>query len=315
MYRYSVPKLVIYAEWRDYGQPIISELFDCHMVSRHESCLSFDCDEFIRRAYFKIPARFCFVFDALQLHKGHLFFACPYPWLYELRLMVTWNSSYMLSFMGSHTLPVFVHRAGTNPPTPIEAISMFPDMLVEVTVIQQTIKRLPRPFRTNCQRYEEGDFRPAWGGHLTFSGCVQECKMAIEQEICNCTMPTNEYSGTYIGRLCDFKNFKGCENAAIENRTMVTCERRCQLGCKDVLYDVRLAGLQRFRQSAKNIHKSSLVLSMASSTVETFTYNQAIELEMTFGYISSYIGVWTGLSFIGIAEKIFSRLAALYRVD
>lgn len=56
--------------------------------------------------------------------------------LAELRLMVTWNSSYMLSFMGSHTLPVFVHRAGTNPPTPIEAISMFPDMLVEVTVIQ-----------------------------------------------------------------------------------------------------------------------------------------------------------------------------------
>lgn len=42
----------------------------------------------------------------------------------------------MLSFLGTNTIPVYVHQTATNPPVSIEAISMFPDLLVEATVLQ-----------------------------------------------------------------------------------------------------------------------------------------------------------------------------------
>lgn len=151
----------------------------------------------------------------------------------ELQITVTWNETYMLSFLGTKTIPVYVHRAGTNPPISIEAINMFPDRLIEASAVQvwiivsmmitwimtilviimmimhfkQTINRLPYPFRTKCYPYGKVKPNPKWGGRPTIEGCVQDCRMAIEQELCNCTMPGNEYSGAYVGRLCLFKDF------------------------------------------------------------------------------------------------------------
>ncbi|XP_022663169.1 uncharacterized protein LOC111251129 [Varroa destructor] len=136
MQLHSVPKFTIMNEFRFYGQPTIENLFKCRMMSRSEVCPAFDCVEFLNRAYFKTPARLCFVFDTSQLAMDHTFHRCPTPWLYELQIELHWNETTVQSFWGVGSIPVYVHQARTNPPIGIEAISMFQDILVEASVTQ-----------------------------------------------------------------------------------------------------------------------------------------------------------------------------------
>ncbi|OQR72246.1 hypothetical protein BIW11_03806 [Tropilaelaps mercedesae] len=125
---------------------------------------------------------------------------------------------------------------------------MFQDMLVEASISQQTMARLPRPFQTDCEAYEKGSFRKEWGGYQTHAGCIQECQMRIEQEVCNCTLAYHEYSALFAGRLCAYQVQKMCTDALNKNGMITKCED-CHLGCEQSTYNVRLAGISGYKQT------------------------------------------------------------------
>ncbi|XP_077545774.1 epithelial sodium channel subunit beta-like [Haemaphysalis longicornis] len=212
-------------------------------------------------------------------------------------------------FYDTGSLATVVHQQRTCPADKMAAVALQPGKLLTVAVSQRRVERLPSPYKSHCSDYVARGVYPAFEGYLNYDSCMQQCGMDLERQRCDCVRPQNEFAGAVGWRNCGLQESDACFHALNASGAYVACERRCGLPCKEIVYDVKVAGVSQEEGTAHGPTNSvGLVVKFSSDVEQVIQYMPMLTQVEVVGYLSGYLGIWLGLSLTTVTLRGQQRL-------
>ncbi|XP_018497340.1 amiloride-sensitive sodium channel subunit alpha-like [Galendromus occidentalis] len=278
------------------------ELLSCFMRSSVSSCESYECADFMEMTYFRQPAEMCYTIDMYQKAKpkDHPLNLCSTLWNYDLTIFGRWEPNLTLSIGNAETFPLIIHKPLTVPPERLSSIMIEPGMDYTISVTQNKIRRLPKPYASRCTDYLRMGWKKTFYGYLDQNLCVQECRMEIEAQLCGCIRNVHEFSHRVEGsEACNRTQEETCDRKLEGNPEVPRCDRKCGAPCEEVVYDVRLTSLAE-EKTEDSKHSFRFTVKFASYSQRILEYQPVLSIVEMFGYMGGYIGIWLGFSLLSV---------------
>ncbi|XP_022705804.1 amiloride-sensitive sodium channel subunit beta-like [Varroa jacobsoni] len=281
--------------------------------------------------YFRLPSQMCYTIDMyrkLNNNVNHPMSSCQTPWNYaclnnyqeiihfaDLTVSGQWNPNTTWSLRQGDTLPLIIHEPLMVPPERLSSIMIEPGMDYTISVTQNKIRRLPKPYSSKCVDYQKIGFKDTFYGFLNLDLCIQECRMEIELRLCGCVRTVNEFAHRFQGgvHFCDMARDEMCSRTtASVPGVYAKCDKKCEAPCEEIIYDVRLTSFAE--DKSENSRKSfRYTVKFASYSQKILEYQPTLSIVEMFGCMGGYIGIWLGFSLLSVLLGLNELLWKLHK--